>query len=334
MSVTEITKQGSVDGSFLAQLNANFRSLGVLTQGKIYWVKPYSGSDDLDGLSAQTAFRTLRRAYNQTVAGQNDIVLLCAENNTAAKTTDYQSSNLAWAKDLVHLIGINAGGFIGQRSRISNLAAAASFADLFTLSGNGCLVQGIEFFQGAGSDTLAAAQTALKVSGQRNHIVNCQISGMGDLAGTTDYAGSNSLTLSGSENTFDDCYIGLDTVIRATSVTEVVISGGARNVFRRCHFETYTSGSTFKMISIATGCDRFIKFIDCDFVAVQNITSATAPTGVLGITTMNGQVLVRNPFVYGFANIVTADNDYVKVLGLNGLATGHLIGLAQSVDVT
>jgi hypothetical protein len=31
------------------------------------------------------------------------------------------------------------------------------------------------------------------------------------------------------------------------------------------------------------------------------------------------------------ALIVTADNDYVYVLGHNGLATGNLIGIAQAV---
>ncbi len=41
---------------------------------------------------------------------------------------------------------------------------------------------------------------------------------------------------------------------------------------------------------------------------------------------------MKNPYVYGFAQIVTADNAYVQVLGLNGLATGHLIGIAQGVD--
>ena len=87
------------------------------------------------------------------------------------------------------------------------------------------------------------------------------------------------------------------------------------------------------MVSVATGTDRFAKFLDCDFVAVQNITSAVAPTGAIGITTMNGQVIMKNPYVYGFANITTADNAYVQVLGYNGVATGHLIGIAQGVDV-
>jgi hypothetical protein len=112
----------------------------------------------------------------------------------------------------------------------------------------------------------------------------------------------------------------------------VEISAGARNIFENCQFETYTSLSTFKMITVATGCDRFIKFTDCEFLAVQNITGAVAPTGLIGITTMNGQVLINRPCMYGFAQYVTTDNAYVQILGLDGTATGHLIGITQGVD--
>jgi hypothetical protein len=201
---------------------------------------------------------------------------------------------------------------------------------MVNLSANNCLFSNLEFFQGApGSGTTSIC---FQVSGQRNRIYNCQISGMGDLTAVADVSGSRSLKLSGSENIFQHCYIGLDTAIRATMTTEVEISAGARNTFEDCHFETYTSLSTFKMVSVATGCDRWVKFVDCDFVAVQNITSAVSPTGAIGITTMNGQVIVRNPYLYGFAQYVTADNAYVQILGFDGTATGHLIGIAQGVD--
>lgn len=302
------------------------------SQGNVWFVKPVSGNDGNDGMTPQTPFATLAHALSSATAGQNDIVYLLAESNTASATTDYQSTTLDWNKDLVHLIGVNCGPLLGQRSRISNLSTAAAMAPLFKVSANGCLIANIEVFQGTpGSGTTSIA---MQVSGQRNRIVNCQISGNGDLTGVTDVAGTRSLKVSGSENIFQHCYIGLDTVIRGTQTEEVEISAGARNTFESCHFETYTSLSTFKMVTVATGCDRFVKFLDCDFLAVQNITSAVAPTGAIGITTMNGQVIVKNPYLYGFSNYVTADNTYVQMLGINGLATGHLVGVAQGVDVT
>lgn len=303
---------------------------GIPFNGKYFFVKPSSGSDAQNGTSPATAFKTLAFALSKCTAGANDVVYLIAESNTASLTTDYQSVNLDWNKDSVHLIGINCGPMIGQRSRIASLSTATAFANLFTLSANNCLIANIEFFQGQMATNPSAASTCVTVSGQRNHIVNCQISGIGHA--DLDDAGSNSLTLSGSENVFTGCYIGLDTIIRATSVTEVVISAGARNIFDSCHLETYTSASTFKMITVNTACDRFIKFLNCDFHAVQNISSAVAPTGLIGITTMNGEVLMKNPYLYGFAQYTTADNAFVQVLGFNGLATGHLIGIAQGVD--
>lgn len=320
---------GSLQQSTLATIN--LLASGIFpTQGNVFFVNPRTGNDNNPGTNL-APFASLNAAFAATVGGQNDIVYLEAAGNTAANTTNYLTANLDWNKTMVHLLGVNGGPMIGQRSRISNLSTALAFANLFTVSGNGCLFANLEFFQGAGSNNPTAASTCVTVSGVRNRFYNCQISGIGDTM--LDDAGSNSLTVTGDENIFQHCYIGLDTVIRATSVTEVVISGTpARVIFEGCHFETYTSGSTFKMVSIATGVDRFVKFLDCEFVAVQNITSAVAPTGALGITTMNGQVLMKNPYVYGFAQIVTADNAYVQVLGFNGLATGHLIGIAQGVD--
>lgn len=326
---------GSFGTPALAALNALISGQGLLTQGNVYWVKPRTGSDSgVDGLSPINAFQSLGKALATATANQNDVVILCAESNTASQTTNYLTANLDWNKDMVHLIGVNAGPMIGQRSRIANLSTAAPFANLFTVSANGCLIQNIEFFQGNGSTNPTAASTCVTVTGQRCVFRNCQISGIGHA--DLDDVGSNSLTLTAAQEClFEHCYIGLDTIIRATSVTEVILAGACtRIIFDKCHFETYTSASTFKMVTIPTAADRFVKFLDCDFVAVQNITSAVIPTGLIGITTMNGQVIIKNPYLYGFTQYVTADNAYVQMLGTNGLATGHLIGIAQGVDAT
>lgn len=324
-----VTARGSVRGLDAARSFA----AGILTQGNTWFVRPHSGSDGGSGKSPQTAFATLAQALLVAVADQNDIVFLMAESDTIGTTTANQSAVLDWNKDGVHLIGVNAGNFSGKRSRLAPLSTVTAFANLFKVSANGCRIENIEFFQGAMNTDPSAASTCVLVSGGRNHFTNCQISGIGD--STLDDAGSNSLTITGNENTFDDCYIGYAGLIRATSVTEVILSGTpTRTVFRRCHFDTYTSSSTFKMITVPTGATPWVKFIDCDFVANQNLASAVAPTGLIGITTMAGQVLLRNPFLYGFAQYVTADNAYVQALGFNGLATGHLIGITQGIDAT
>ncbi len=331
--MTPSVPQGAITGATAAALTA-LLSQSLYGQGQRFYVAPGTGpgqgSDSYDGLSPLTPFRTLGKALQTAVAGRNDVVYLLSQGNVAAQTTDYQSVTLDWNKNNVHLIGVNCAPFLGQRSRVALLSTYDTASNLFTVSANGCLIQNVEFFAGVAGTTPTGC---MKVTGDRNHFINCQISGVGNSA--NDILGAYDLTVTGSENIWDGCYIGLDTVLRATCVTGVVFSGSpTRNMFRNCEFDWYTSASTFKGITVPTTADRWIKFNDCNFSCATNITSATAPTGIIGITTMNGYVRLKNPGLFGITQIVTADNAYVQVLGLNGLATGHLIGIAQGVDAS
>lgn len=300
-------------------------------QGNYWFVKPSSGSDANDGKSPSTAFKTLSQALSAATASNNDVVFLYAESNSASGTTDYQSEALDWNKDMVHLIGVNAGAQIGQRSRIAQLSTVKTIENLFTVSADACLIANIEVFQGVSSST-ATSPVAVTISGERNHIVNCQFSGNGDTGGSTDTAGARSLVVSGAENTFEKCYIGLDTVIRATQIAEVTVGDIARTIFNDCFFNTYTSLSTFKMVTYSAP-DRFVLFKGGLINAVLNITSAVAPTGALAAaTSVNGQIILVNCPVIGFADVATADDTKILVYGSgNGTLVG--LGLAGTVDV-
>lgn len=304
-------------------------ALGVPTQGNHWFVKPSTGNNSNTGKSPSQAFKTLAQALSAATANQNDIVFLMAESNTAASTTDYQSTALDWNKDAVHLIGVGANPFIGHRARIAQTSTVKTIEDLVTVSANNCLISGIEIFHGVASGTQTAGR-ALVVSGQRNRIVNCQISGIGD--SSFDDSGARSLAVTGAENTFQHCYIGLDTVIRGTAAAEVTIGNVARTIFEDCFFNTYTSLSTFKMVTY-TAPDRFVLFKNCVFNAVQNITSAVAPTGALAAaTSVNGQIMLVNSPVFGFADVATADDSKILVYGSDN-ATLVGLGLAGTVDV-
>lgn len=305
--------------------------VGMLTQGKVLHVKPSSGSDSNDGLSPDTAVKTLAKAQTLATANHNDIVLMYTESNTAASTTDYQSVALDWAKDGVHLIGVGAGSMLGQRSRISNLSTATAIVNgLFIVSANNCLIQNIEIYQGQGGTNPSGASIAVSVTGQRNHFVNCQISGIGH--SELDDAGSRSLKVSGGENIFTHCYIGLDTIIRGTAQAEVEIADATtRTIFEDCIFNTYTSADGFLMIKYAAP-DRFIILKNCIVMAVQNITSATQPAAALSAsTTLNGNVIVHGTVFYGFDNVTAADD--TKVLIGSYATAGVDAALAAGVDV-
>jgi len=305
-----------------------------ITQGNRYFVAPGTGSDGNTGTSIDAPFATLGRALEAATANQNDIVYLLAQSNTSADTTDYQTTTLDWNKDLVHLIGCGANPMIGQRARIAQDASATTLDNLMTVSADACIIANIGIFQGIASST-ATSSIALTVSGERNHFINCQISGIGN--SSMDDAGSRSLKVSGGENYFEKCYIGLDTVIRGTATTEVEISAGARNIFDDCIINSYTSLSTFKALT-AGSPDRFVMLKNgCLLNAVQGITSAVAPTGAIASGSVNGSVLSFGTMVAGYANVTTADDSKTLHLSYSGSVAGSDIlkgmGIARAVDV-
>jgi len=302
---------------------------GIWT-GKTYFVKPYSGNDENTGTEVDFSFKTLAKAKQVAEADKNDRVFLISESNTASLTTDYQSSALDWNKDGVSLVGVSSGSFIGQRARISNLSTATAIVDgLFRVTADNCMIANIGLFQGQGGTNPTGASIAMTVSGERNLITGCQISGIGH--SELDDATSRSLKVSGGENTFDNCYIGLDTTIRATATTEVEVSAGARNTFNDCLINSYTSLSTFKGLTCGTP-DRFVWLKDTTINAVQGITSAVAPTGAIASGSINGQVILTgSSAVVGYANVTTADDTKVYV----SAPAGGLVdmGLATTVDI-
>jgi len=308
---------------------------GLFFPGQAWFVRPTNGSDGYSGKKPSRAFATLAAALDAATADNGDVVYFIAESASAASCTDYQSAALDWNKDGVHLIGINAGNALGQRSRIAPAVATADIEDLFTVSADGCLIANILVYDGDVTASTATAPRAVVVSGERNHFVNCQFSLGGDAAGANslDVAGARALSVTGGENLFEDCYFGLDTLLKATQEAEVDLATGARNIFRKCMFATYTSNTSMVLVSVAASVDRFAMFDDCIFYAAANITSAAAPLGAFNAVANNGLVLLKNPYIAGIADIAAADNTYIKVLGFLGTtANANLTGLAQSVD--
>ena len=302
------------------------------SQGKVIHVKPYHGLDGNDGLSRETAIKTLTKALSLATANQNDIVLIYAESNTAASTFDMMTVALDWNKDGVHIFGVCAEDFIGHRAGLRMATSTTTVTDMFTVSANNCLIVNIQIFQG--DYTLASGSPrALVVSGERNKFVNCQISGAGDLGGSMDVAGARSLAVTGAENLFRHCYIGLNTVIRGTMTTEVYLTTGARNVFEDCMIDSYTSLSAFKAVTVGAS-DRFVLFKNCILNAVQNITSAVAPTGAIASGSVNGSVLLFNTGVFGYADVTTANDAKTLQLSMSGLAANVVDqGVAKAVVI-
>lgn len=245
---------------------------GVLpsTQGKVVHSRPYLGLDGNDGSGPEYAVKTLTRALALATANKNDVVLLYGESNTSANTTDYQSATLDWNKDLTHLIGTPGGPVFSPRSRVAFISTYDTASNLFTLSANGCRVENIQFYAGvAGTNPTGC----FRVTGNRNYFSRCHFAGIGNDA--NDIADAYSLHLSGAENVFEDCIIGLDTVARGTAANSdlYIAAGGLRNIFRRCLFiarvEHNTNSPHVKIAGGAMGnAGLIVMFEDCKFLSV------------------------------------------------------------------
>ncbi len=269
-------------------LGANF-----LTQGKQFYVRPNTGSDGATGRSPRRALASLTKALSLMRANQNDVCWFFAEGNSASLTTDRPTANLDWNKDLCHLIGVNAAGPIGQRSRIAWPSAFDDAENLFTLSANGCLIQNIHMFSGvAGTNPTGC----MALTGERNRIQNCHLAGIGNDA--NDIADAYSVFLNGGgENIFEDCTIGLDTIARGTAANSGLrVDGGAtRNEFRNCRFIAQLEHATNHVhvkLEDATAIDRYLLFRECLFY-YMSANYAVGGTGVMQIPALTqGYVII------------------------------------------
>ncbi len=235
--------------------------------GDVWHVRPNGGDDSNNsGGSPADAFQTLAAALAAATANQNDVVVLHAESQTTATTTDEQDATLDWNKDLVHLVGSNCGPALSQRSRIGFASDYVTASNLFTLSANACLIKNVAFI----AEVADANPTGcMLVTGERNVIKNCHIAGI--LNNAMDIAGAYSLFLNGaSENVFRDCTIGADTMGAGTAAnSEILIDGSsARNLFDDCMIVRqieHTTNHPLVKIADGTAVARSLWFRRCLF---------------------------------------------------------------------
>lgn len=245
---------------------------------KAFFVNPADGSDSHDGLSPSRALATVSKAYSLTTDKQGDVVYLLNDGNTSG--TSREDATITWANDNTHLIGICAPTMISQRARISPTTTNASIVTpQLTVSGHGNTFMNVSLFEG--TDENSVASECVRVTGNRNYFYNVAMMNLGEAsnAHAGDEANSCHLKISGGEeNTFERCYIGLDTAARSTTNANVeLVSAAARNIFKECFFPMFADAATPSFVKVdgSGDIDRFVYFERCMF---YNAIGSTATT--------------------------------------------------------
>lgn len=320
---------GAFTTQTLAAIAANFGAInsGIFTPGNIYFLDPKNGSDLTGDGTIGKPMGTLAGAYALAAAGNNDVVVLIGDGATDA--TARVSAAFTWAKAATHLIGICPPTLYSQRARIAPKTTDASFTPFFTISVSGCVFQNVEIY--AGFTTGAATSLAGVVSGSRNVFRNCHLVGMSDAA-SAQSAGSRSLKLSGSENLFEDCVIGDDTVARTQANASIEFAGGAaRNRFRRCTVPFFGSAGGVLGI-LGTGaacCDRDNTFEQCSFI--NQIKSSSTQMTVLGSFTSaapGGMIIFKDCAMVGvtkFGDTNFLANSFLDMAAPSNSAGGLMV---------
>lgn len=256
-------------------------------QGNSWFVNETTGDDDNAGTEA-APFATLDAGLAAAAANNNDTVYLIG--------TSHRTSTLAWNKNGVNLVGINTLSN-NDRARIS-VTGATVFSPLVNMTGVGCRIINIATFHGFAD---ASAQVCWAEAGGRNYYSHVDFLGMGNATAAAQ-AGSRSLTVASQENIFDDCVLGLDTVLRATNpnYTLEFLAGSARNTFNRPTFQMLTSLATDAHINVgAAAMDRYALFNDPVFINAVESTSIAINAAVVANAAAGGAILLNRPFSLG-----------------------------------
>lgn len=266
-------------------VNTNFLLSAFGTVGSVAYLAPAVGNDTTGVLNdPDLPYDTLTGAYGALTTGKNDICLLVGDGGTTG--TARQDLAFTWAKNATHLFGLASPSLFSSRARIaptSTTVGAAGNINYMTVSGSGNYFANLQIW--AGFATGLANTIALTVSGSRNVFENCHIVGLADAVSAAD-AGSRCLKITGHENLFRHCVIGIDTVSRGAANASVELASmAARNVFEDCTFVSLASAATpiYLKVAAVQGIDRLTSFLRCRF---QNFVAGPTGTTLTGVATM------------------------------------------------
>ena len=321
-----------------SDIDAIYASIAAIQwTGNTYYVDPVNGLDtnngqypaSLQGQSGNGPVKTLAAGYALLVSGNNDTLVLIG--NGASSGTARVDASFTWSKSACRLIGISSPSLFSQRSRIAPTGTTTAFTPFFTVSGSGNYFGNIEWFHGFNTGT--TAQINMVLSGSQNVFDNCHIAGMGDSSSAGD-AGSRSIVISGGENYFRHCVLGLDTIKRtALNSTIEFKTSCPRTVFEDCYFPLLASTGASGLIFYGAGAsviDRATIFKKCSFVNSAAFSGGATATGIgqFASASAGGFVLLYDCMWIGFTDIGYDATSKALIYVTGPVATGNTSGKA------
>lgn len=307
--------------------------IGLPFVGDIFYVDPTNGSDTANnGKSQNNAFKSLYKAHSAVQSNHHDVIIIVPGGVGTGTGTEESTavSGGAWtfSKNLVYVLGNAAPSRISQRARVLwGTAGQSTSGALLTISGSGNLFKNIQF------GTFVDNNILVKVTGSRNVFEQVHFAGIGDATAGDDTAARSLWVAGGSENLFDDCVIGLDTIARSDANAELELSGAAtRNQFRGCDFLSFAdnAGHLFVKAATAADVDRFAIFDHCRFLNAIRSTATTLTVAMDLTASLGGAVILHDSWLFGatdwaddFSNVYTAGG-----MGVATAATAGLMAVA------
>jgi len=302
--------------------------IGQPRVGNIWYVDGVNGSDTNSGGDEDHSFASLYKAHSAAADNNFDVIVVASEGIGSGSGTDesvaVSGGRWTFSKNLVTVVGASAPSMISQRSRVLWDTASQSTTTnaLLTISGSGNSFMNIQLA------TFVDNNVLVEITGDRNFFGNVHFAGIGD-ATAGDDADAKTLHLNdGDENYFSGCYIGLDTVARSTTNTEIELSGQSqRNIFEDCFIASYAdnAGHFFVQASAAQDIDRFVMFKHCIFHNAVD-SAATAMTVAMDLhASLGGSVILYDSWLFGATDWA---DDFTNVEVAGGVqATGATAGL-------
>lgn len=293
-----------------------------MTNGTYFFVDADSGSDLNDGLSMDTPFATIAKAYSMVTTNKDDVIVL--STNASHQLT----AMLDISKSRVHFIGDTFGRLYGQRAKV-NYADGIATTDAFAVknTGVGNTFTGIKFIN---NNTDAQVVATVGEGGEYTVYRNCEFYNASDLDSNTEAE----LVCNGDSAQFYDCTFGSladavsgDKVRPAVLLTKATVAAGkvSRDVlFDRCRFWKQAGGTTTAMVKgAATDVERIMEFHDCQFIA--NVLGAVPAVAIDVATLTVGQIILTGDTVaFECTKIATATG---VISGLNVKVATATIGI-------